>query len=129
MNAETKSTVDLFWTERHLQAFQNAWNNQDYDSSITIKIYQQQIEFKHWKTEQAVNSDVERLFALAATGCNKTLNEGYQVIHDRWLAKDNYQACDYLANAWDCISTAQCKLARRWGVYIDWSTISEWSDN
>lgn len=132
MNAvaqSTKDTIDFFWTESHLQQFQHTWDNQDYDSTITVRIYQQQIEFKHWKTEAAVDADIEKLFQLARTGCNKTLNEGYQKIHDKWLARDNYDACDYLANAWDCISTAQCKLASRWGVYIEWSTIDDWSDD
>jgi len=125
----TTSTVDLFWTPHHLQEFQDAWNNGEYDSSITLKIYQQVENFKHWKTLKAVEDDVEKLYKLAGTGCNKTLNEGYQKLHDKWLAKDNYHACDYLATAWDCISTVQCKLASRWGVYILWSSIDDWSDD
>lgn len=121
------NTVNLFWTPHHLEAFQQAWDNNEYDPDWIGKIYQQGIQFSHRKTEVAVDADIERLFKAARSGCNLTLTREFQRLHDKW--SDNDKACDCLATAWDCISTAQCKLARRWGVYIEWSDINEWSDD
>jgi len=120
MNPPLKDTIALFWTSHHLQAFQQAWDGGEYDTNWTTRIYQQGIEFKHWKTEAAVDSDVQKLFNVARSGCNMTLNREYQKLHDKWSDRRNDEACDYLANAWDIISTVQIKLARRWGVYIEW---------
>ena len=118
-------TTHLFWTPHHLEAFQKEWDNQNYDSSITIRIYQQPTNFKHHMTERAVDNDVEKLFKVARTGCNLQLHKAYNALHDKWFSRGNDEACDYLANAWDAISTVQCKLAHQWGVYPEW----EWEDS
>lgn len=126
--AQLKTTVNLFWTAEALQEFQQAWDNDEInniDADWVVKIYRQNIVFKNPKIDQAVDADVEKLFKAARTGCNLTLNREHQKLRDKWAKKQNDQACDYLATAWDCISTVQCKLAARWGADIHWSDTNE----
>jgi hypothetical protein len=114
------TTTHLFWTNEALEQFQAAWNNNEYDKEIIHKYGACGISFSHWRTENAVDADVEKLFDAAASGCNLHLSQVYAGLWRKWAKKGNDAACDYLANAWDCISTAQCKLAKRWGACIEW---------
>jgi hypothetical protein len=120
------STTDLFWTQHHLLEFQAAWDNvaeYEYEHTWITRIYQQGVNFSNSRTEQAVDKDIEKLFAAARSGCNLTLHRTYYQIWWKWTvrtSKEAEKAADYISNAWDFISTAQCGLARRWGAYIEW---------
>lgn len=125
-------TVNLFWTPQALKEFQTAWDaqapNPDDQSFPEWQHWLWRIgtapDFPslsslHWKTEQAINNDIEKLYAAARTGCNLTLTRVYYQLWSKWSER-NDAAADYLANAWNCISTAQCMLAKQWGAFIDW---------
>jgi hypothetical protein len=113
------TTTELFWAKNHLTEFQQAWD--DGDSLVSgwlIKIYQQGIRLDG-RTELAIDRDVNHLIDVAREGCNYSLGLEYFKLIEKNMYRKN-DACDYLSNAWDFISAAQCSLARRWGVYIEW---------
>lgn len=98
-------------TSTQLTQIQQALDNNEYDSRIAAKIHQTEITFKHWKTEQAVNNDVQKLWNAARNG-QESLDAEYNNLNDKWFNKGNDRACDYLANAWDCISSILQQLIK-----------------
>lgn len=127
--APLESTTHLFWTPEALREFQEAWDS-GWDGQEPVpnwvkwlwKANQSTVSTAglHHKTQEALDKNIERLYAAARTGCNLTLTRVYYQMWSRWIEKENDTAADYLADAWDAIATAQIYLAKRWGAFIEW---------
>lgn len=119
------STQNLFWTPVMLQKFKSEWEecpiNAEWYREWRSQIYcQGGLPLCHWKQQGVLDSDIEELIKVASEGCQVLLHEAYKRLSGKKMYLQNDGLNDYLANAWDRISTAQLLLARSFYVYIDW---------
>ena len=127
----TQSTQSLFWTPSLLKSFKSDWKSPFLFSNSNWvhwldSVYSQGISCTT-KQETILDKDVNTLINVASEGCQVTLHDAYKKLASKKIYQENSGCFDYLANAWDRISTAQLLLARQYYVYIDWH-FSEYDD-
>ncbi len=127
----TQSTQSLFWTPSMLKSFKQDWNSPFlFTGSNWVhwldSVYSQGISCTT-KQETILDKDITTLINAASEGCQVTLHDAYKKLASKKIYQENSRLFDYLANAWDRISTAQLLLARQYNVYIDWH-FSEYDD-
>lgn len=122
-----KATTKLFFTEYHLAKFQEAWTNSYLHNGENWVNWLYKISSNGCslgkvtaKQEMAIETDIQILLDVAKHGCQVLLRDAYHQVLAKKMYEKNSNFHNYLANAYDCISTAQWLLARQFNVHIDW---------
>ena len=123
----SKATTKLFFTEYHLAKFQEAWSNsfahngENWANWISkIWCTSGSLGKIHWKQEEVIDKDILLMIDVAENGCQVLLRDAYHQLIDKEMYQRNSNLYNYLANAYDCIASAQWLLARQFNVHIDW---------
>lgn len=102
------------WTSRDPQYLTAPWKQWLY------KVYQQgTLHLLTNRQEAALDRDIDKLLDIAELGCQQKLENEYLKLTKKPMYQNSCVVSDYLANAYDCISSAQYLLALSLGVDIN----------
>ncbi|GCL35765.1 hypothetical protein H6F47_23160 [Sphaerospermopsis sp. FACHB-1094] len=110
----TLNKFQEIWTSQNPQYLNTPWKQWLYN------IYQQgTLHLITNRQEAALDRDINKLLDIAELGCQQKLLNEYLKLSQKPMYQNSYIACDYLANAYDYISSAQYLLILSLGVDIN----------